>query len=342
MRKYRAGAVVLLTLVCSTAAADAHTSFNVGFRQLELNDAVTGETYPVAVWFPTSAPAGSTTIDPFVLVATRNAEPGEGKFGLVLISHGSGGSELNHRDLASALAERGYIVAAPRHPRDNFKDHSGRGALEVWVGRPKQISQVIDRILVDQQLGPHINVSQIGAVGHSSGGYTVLALAGAPPTMQALVQHCREVPEDAGFCAYGGESGREAARRGGRIPEVADPRVRAVVAMAPHGALFSDAALARIAVPTRLYGAQLDALTPVRFHAARIAKAMRGAVSYVELPHAGHYSFIASFPESLRNQVGEAALDPPGLDRDAIHAALNTEIVGFFEQTLSEPAARAK
>jgi predicted dienelactone hydrolase len=204
MCKHRAVAVVLLTLVCAAAVADARTPFNVGFRQFELNDTITGETYPVAVWFPTRAPAGSTTIGPFVLAATRNAEPADGRFGLILISHGSGGSELNHRDLGSALAKRGYIVAAPRHPRDNFKDHSGRGALEVWVGRPKQLSQVIDRILADEQLGPRVDASRIGTVGHSSGGYTALALAGAPPSMQALLRHCREVPDDSGFCAYGG------------------------------------------------------------------------------------------------------------------------------------------
>jgi predicted dienelactone hydrolase len=342
MCKHRAVAVVLLTLVCAAAVADARTPFNVGFRQFELNDTITGETYPVAVWFPTRAPAGSTTIGPFVLAATRNAEPADGRFGLILISHGSGGSELNHRDLGSALAKRGYIVAAPRHPRDNFKDHSGRGALEVWVGRPKQLSQVIDRILADEQLGPRVDASRIGTVGHSSGGYTALALAGAPPSMQALLRHCREVPDDSGFCAYGGESGREAARRGGHIPNVADPRVRAVVAMAPHGALFTDAALARIAVPTRIYGARLDEVTAVRFQAARIAKIMAGWADYVELPNAGHYAFIASFPESLRDQVGEAALDPPGFDRDAMHAALNPEIVAFFEQKLADNAAPSR
>ena len=57
MREYRAGAIVLLTLVCTTAAG-ANTPLNVSFRQLGLDDAVTGEAYPVAVLSRSLASSG--------------------------------------------------------------------------------------------------------------------------------------------------------------------------------------------------------------------------------------------------------------------------------------------
>ena len=47
----------------------------------------------------------------------------------------------------------------------------------MWTGRPKQVSRVIDRVLEDKALGPHIQRERIGVVGHSSGGYTALAVA---------------------------------------------------------------------------------------------------------------------------------------------------------------------
>jgi predicted dienelactone hydrolase len=149
---------------------------------------------------------------------------------------------LNHRDLAIALASHGYVVAAPTHPRGKDNDISG---VSVWVGRPKQVSRVIDALLGDAELGSHIQRERIGFVGHSNGGYTTLAVAGAKPSPAASIAHCRQHPDDSKFCSSGGAATREATRRVGDIPQLRDPRVRAVVLMAPNTAPFTDDALAQ-------------------------------------------------------------------------------------------------
>jgi predicted dienelactone hydrolase len=233
-----------------------------------------------------------------------------------------------------ALASEGYVVAAPMHPRDNFQDTSGVGSVSVWAGRPRQVALVIDRILGDQALGPHIERERIGVVGHSAGGYTALAVAGVQPSMNALIQHCKEIPEDARLCFFGGAAAREAVKKGGDIPEFRDPRVRAIVLLAPVAALFTDEALSHLAIPVRIYGAELDDLTPVQHHAGRLAKALAPKAEYILIKGAGHYSFVASFPDALRNSVGEAGQDPSGFDRNAMHETLNPEIVAFFNRTL--------
>jgi len=104
--------------------------------------------------------------------------------------------------------------------------------------------------------------------------------------------------------------------------------------MAPVGALFTDEALSSLAIPTRIYGAERDDLTPVQLHAERLAKALAPKAEYVLIKGAGHFSFIASFPDALRNSVGEAGQDPGGFDRDAMHESLNPEIIAFFNRTL--------
>ena len=76
-----------------------------------------------------------------------------GHFGVIVVSHGAGGMALLHRDLAMALASQGYVVAAPTHARGKGDDISGVG---VWVGRPKQVSRVIDAVLEDRTMGPQI------------------------------------------------------------------------------------------------------------------------------------------------------------------------------------------
>jgi len=332
MLKNRLSLVFVLLGFCF--AVEAASSSNVGYRRIEIQDTVIGETFPVAIWYPTSAPPSVLEFGPYTMRVARDATPADGNFGLVVISHGSGGGALDHRDLAMALASGGYVVGAPMHPRDNFQDMSGVGSVSVWTGRPKQVSRVIDRVLEDKALGPHIQRERIGVVGHSSGGYTALAVAGAKPSMNALVQHCRGIPEDARFCSFGGAAAREAGQKGGVIPDVYDRRVRAIVLLAPHGALFTDEALSNLAVPVRIYGAECDDLTPVQYHAERLAKALAAKAEYILIKGAGHFSFIAGFPDALRKSAGEAGQDPKGFDRDAMHRTLNPEIVDFFNRTL--------
>jgi predicted dienelactone hydrolase len=266
----------------------------------------------------------------YELPVAQSAPVAAGTFGLIVVSHGAGGMALLHRDLAMTLASQGYVVAAPTHPRGNGNDITGVG---VWIGRPKQVSRVIDAVLADGTLGSRIERERIGVVGHSNGGYTALAVAGAQPNISAPATHCREHPDDTRFCTSGGAAAREADREIGQIPELRDPRVRSVVVMAPTAARFTDDGLAKVTVPVLVYGGEKDDLTRVQYHAERLAKTLPH-VECIVVKGAGHFSFIASFPAALKLIAGDGARDPDGFDRDAFHLVLNREIVGFFNRTL--------
>jgi predicted dienelactone hydrolase len=58
---------------------------------------------------------------------------------LVVISHGNGGGPQSHADLAMALANAGYVVAAIMHPGDNYADGSALGAVSFFSGRTRQL-----------------------------------------------------------------------------------------------------------------------------------------------------------------------------------------------------------
>ena len=339
--------LVGLALLGAAFTAEAAPAWNVAYRRIDVQDPVTGELFPAALWYPTRGaaaplfltgslstcrlPAMLCRLVAFEMQVAGNAAPAEGKFGLIVISHGAGGLALNHRDLAVALASHGYVVAAPAHPRGKDNDISGLG---VWIGRPKQVSRVIDAVVEDADLGPHIQRERIGVVGHSNGGYTALAVAGARPSPAATSAHCREHPDDSRFCSQGGAATREAIRKAADIPDVRDPRVRAIVLMVPNAAPFTDQALAQVAVPVRVYGAELDDLTLVRYHAERLAKVLPPQAEYVLAKRAGHFSFVTSFPGVLKLLAGEAAKDAAGFDRDAMHEVMNAEIAGFFDRKL--------
>ena len=307
---------------------------------------MTGESFPVALWYPTSAapaplfvtgslvacrlPAILCRQITFGMTAAPDGPVAAGAFGLIVVSHGAGGVALLHRDLAVALASHGYIVAAPTHPRGTGDDVTG---VPVLVGRPKQVSRVIDAILEDGALGAHVDRRRIGLVGHSNGGYTMLAVAGAQPTPGAEGAHCREHPDDVPFCGSGTAATRKAAREIGQIPDLRDPRVRAVVVMAPNVVRFTDEALARVTVPVLVYAGEQDDLTRLPYHGTRLARVLP-RVDCVVVKGAGHFSFLASFPPALRLVGIQGTRDPDGFDRDAFHEGLNREIVAFFDRTL--------
>ena len=72
--------------------------------------------------------------------------------------------------------------------------------------------------------------------------------------------------------------------------------MRAIVLMAPNAAPFTDDALAKVTVPVRVYGAERDDLTLVRYHAERLAKALPPGTEYVLVKRAGHFSFVSELP----------------------------------------------
>src|SRR5262249_59902597 len=196
-----------------------------------------------------------------------------------------------------------------------------------------KVSRVIDAVLADGALGSHSERERVGVVGHSNGGFPALAVAGAVPSPSRPAAHCRQHPDDAKFCAFGGAATRKATREIGHVPELRDPRVRSIVLMAPNAAPFSDDALAKITIPVLLYAAENDDLTLVRYHAERLARALP-QTECVVVKGAGHFSFVASFPAALKIVAGEAARDPDAFDRDALHEVMNREIVRHFDRTL--------
>ena len=322
--------LALAALVVAFAGASAKAD-GVGFRDISVE--VDGERMLTALWYPTDGNAGETTIGPFTMSATRNAPVSEGRYGIVLLSHGTGGGRLNHRDTAIRLAESGYIVAAPEHAGDSWRDGRFSGTSENWSRRPRQLSAVLDRVLGDAESGPHIDPARIGVVGHSAGGYTALALIGGRADMALLAKHCtRHRDEDPEFCTYGRPGGHDDEP----IPDLTDRRIGAVVAVAPVGALFGEGAFASVTVPAQIHLLRGDRVLRRPWHADNIMRSMGDNARLVVHPKAHHFAFISPFPAALVDQVGPPARDPAGFDRRAFLSRINEQIVRFFDDALPE------
>jgi len=283
-------------------------------------------------------------LGPFEFPGTRDAEPAAGQFGLVILSHGSGGSDLGHWDTAIALAEAGFIAAAPLHPRNNFHDDIHDDQRIVLDGRPRQLSAVIDALLAQEAWSSRINSKKIAAFGFSAGGYTVLAALGAEREYSRTLDHCERHAEEDPYCRIINGAGREARARAYAEPaqRIHDGRLCAAVIADPFTGPFSDATLKALP-PAKLlfFRPEVENKLKAEFHVSRVVRLLKQRDDFpdpqeIVVPKANHYSFIAPIPEVVAQSIPEIASDPEGFDRAAFHDVMNSTIVTFFKQVLSD------
>lgn len=337
-----------MAVACIALLQPAANAAEAGFRQMTVT-AKSADDKPAhfALYYPTLDAARVIPMGPFPQTVAINGAPEPKVKGLIVISHGTASIELGFATLAQALARNGYLVASVEHVGDTWQDQSMRATPQRYFSeRPRQASRVIDTLLTDPQWRARIANGAdgrplIGALGHSAGGYTVLALAGAKPVLARMRMHCETEAElDPILCkmsrAMGSASVQAgAAADGQEEPVQADTRVRAVMALAPLGVAFSASSLASITVPVAIYAGEKDTFLVPRFHAQWVAQNMPGANATMQLvPNAGHYAFMNTPTMDLPSPDGSVAGDPPGFNRTAFLARLAQESITFFENNL--------
>jgi predicted dienelactone hydrolase len=144
---------------------------------------------------------------------------------LVVISHGNGGSNLGHHELATYLASHGFIVATLEHPKDNFHDQSGVGprAGDGWPADSGQshhqhaarrsAMEAIDRC------ESHWRRRFFG-----NGGYTSLMVVGAVPQFRRFIDFCHRYPNDKDVCGDPNKLKAEAQSHGQTLEQMMDRR----------------------------------------------------------------------------------------------------------------------
>jgi predicted dienelactone hydrolase len=330
---------ILLSLATLLVAAQAH-AYEAGWMQIQVTGTTPdAPTTTVALYYPTMAAPRTIPMGPFKLDVAIGGKPVDKVKALILLSHGIGGSELGHSILAQALARNGYLVAALRHPGDNWQDQSllGKSPERYFDERPRQASRVIDAILADpawkDRITADIQGPRVGALGHSAGGYTVLALAGAKPDLSRMRKHCQaEASKDPIFCSMS-RAGESIPTLPATTPTLKDDRVRAVVAMAPTGVPLTAESLVGVRLATMIYEAELDRFLVPRFHAEWIASNLP-APNLHRVPNAWHFAFMDTPSMSLPSPDGDVAANPKGFDRDAFLKQLAIEIASFFDKAL--------
>ncbi|MFN7146913.1 MAG: alpha/beta hydrolase family protein, partial [Myxococcota bacterium] len=227
-------------LVASLVAPGPH---RVGYRQSSVtytDDVSTDRALRLALWFPTEAEDGDEAayLDgaieaPDVL---DDPAPAPGTLPVAVFSHGHLAFAESSSFLAEHLASHGWVVASPDHTGNTTFDPSDR-PTEMYLQRPRDLSAVLDALPGELD----VDTSAVPALGHSYGGYTVLAMAGATYDA-AVIAGC---DDGTPFCSTMTPTLAEAFAQGAR-----DPRVVAAVPMAAGDyRLFGADGIAAIALP---------------------------------------------------------------------------------------------
>jgi predicted dienelactone hydrolase len=306
----------------------ADAPFQAGFLSLA---AGADAAIPVSVWYPTREVEHQDRLgDDYVSIA-RGAEPAGERHPLILLSHHSGGTPFDHRELAAALARSGYVVVAPTHMGDALGHTEAHGTDLVYIGRAWQAVAALDAVLADPRLRLVIDVERIGMAGLDTGGYTALLVAGGEPDLKRWPLYCDEHMDDTELCGGSLFPSIHITRPGWQPPH--DPRIKALVLMAPLGLPFGRGSLDKVTVPVRLYEAESDKVLLRPPNAAAILAALPRPAEHVVVP-GGHFVFIDPCPAALASMTRAFCVDAGGVDRPAIHRQLEIEIVDFFKRTL--------
>lgn len=350
LRKLAAFALIFLLLPLAALASDIA---GVGITAIQIPDPVSGKPTEGYVFYPSSQPThGTTAIGPYDVAATPDAPAIPGAKPLVILSHGNGGSNLGHHDLAAYLASHGFVVATLNHLGDYFRDTSQVGHIEVLAGRPVQVKSAITTLLADPRWKPLIDPSRIGVAGFSAGGYTALMLAGAQPRFVRFVAFCQRYPNDKDVCGHAAEFKAAAAKQGktmeqvledmqgqlGKYGDTADPRVKAAFAMAPMSLIFDEHSFDQVHIPVFLYYGQNDKVLPPEANARHIQPLIKTLAGVKVVPHADHWVFLPPCSAELAKEIAPMCADPVGVDRVKVHEQVNADALAFFRKTLDVKA----
>ena len=165
--------VLVIALAISLFATALRPAHAVGVRQVAVQDAGHAP-ITVTLYYPTEAKPQLLFLGTKIAELAPKAAITGGTHPLVLISHGTSGSPYSHVDTALALAESGFIVAAPTHNGDNLKDPSEIGEPQWIPDRARQMKRVDDFLVTQWSEKASIDAHRIGVFGFSAGGTTAL------------------------------------------------------------------------------------------------------------------------------------------------------------------------
>lgn len=339
----------ICVLLCSPATAETGPDrgrHKVGFTELKFHDRERQRPLDTVLWYPATAETEQSPVayaHAFKGFAAKDAEyhdTGDAR-PLVLMSHGDRGMHVNLSWLAELLASHGYIVASANHWLNTARHYEVEETIRIWH-RPKDISVLLDKLLARPHWRARIDATKIIAFGHSSGGYTAIALAGARFNAQKLQAYCRS-PLRGRDCdlVKGADFDAIDYSRAGSSYE--DDRVRAAIALTPAvGQGIEEDSLRSIEIPVYIVTTEDDTVLKPSLNALRYHDYIPTS-ELTTLKAGGHFIYLSECTLITRIFTRFNDFDicsaKTEADKEAIHGSLGKNVLAFLQRHKLGPAS---
>jgi predicted dienelactone hydrolase len=287
--------IAMLGMCEATEIGVSNFTFNAKHRDMPVQ---------ALVWYPALAGRFSERIGGDTVFhgvdAFRNAKPEQGKHPLVIMSHGSGGNAANLGWLSAKLVQQGFIVVVPNHPGSTSGDSTPETNVRAWE-RPQDMSAMLDALETASGWQRLIDQNDVTAIGHSMGGYTVLALGGGRVEANTYATYCDDNPGaqdciwyDHGNAFIKGHVDLHAMDAKSFEDSYSDARVTRVVAIDPAIAqAFNAASLKEMKTQTLVVNLGSGADIPLGVDGKDIVKKIPNA-KLVNVEGANHFTFMGT------------------------------------------------
>ncbi|MDJ0846414.1 alpha/beta hydrolase [Crocosphaera sp.] len=257
---------------------------------------------------------------------------------VVIISHGLSSRPEDFGKWARHLASYGYVVALPQHPgsdikqTEDFLEGYSRQIFirDEFINRPLDISYTIDELerRNTSLFSGKLDLENVGVAGHSFGGYTMLAIAGATPDFKALEQDCTL---DIGDLNTALLLQCRALKLEQKEYNFKDERVKAVFVVNPvNSGIFSHKSLAKIDIPVFIGAGSYDPATPFIFEQVTSYPRLKVPNKYLQLQegqaHVDFSQLDAGITDMLETTIDLTLPSPQLLD-----GYTNSMMLSFFE-----------
>ncbi|MGD1930065.1 MAG: alpha/beta hydrolase [Leptolyngbyaceae cyanobacterium] len=263
---------------------------------------------------------------------------------VIVISHGVASNRQTFAYLAKHLVSHGYAVAVLDHADTNTEKIErfltgleGPPDPQLLLNRPRDISALLDAL--EQQAAARselqrLTFESVGVLGHSLGGYTVLAAAGAQLQRQQLAEVCGDtVAEQPLLNLSMLLQCRFLELPAAAAWDVKDDRIQAVMAINPLTShIFGADGMGKLTVPTLLVAATDDYFVPALPEQIEPFELIAAKDKYLVIIENGtHFTPL---------DLGEQVLAIPdfliGPEPALAQSALQAITLVFFERHLSE------
>ncbi|MDJ0508658.1 MAG: alpha/beta hydrolase [Crocosphaera sp.] len=257
---------------------------------------------------------------------------------VIVISHGLASRPEDFRKRAEHLASYGYVVAVPQHPGSDIKqaeDFLNGLSRQIFVrdefiNRPLDITYTIDELerRNERLFSGKLDLKNVGVFGHSFGGYTMFAIAGATPDFESLEQDCEL---DIGDLNTSLLLQCRALKLERKPYNFRDERVKAVFVINPvNSGIFSSKSLAKIDIPVFIGAGSYDPATPFIFEQVTSYPRLKVPHKYLQLQEGQAHVDFSQLDAGLSDMI-ETAIDLTLPSPKLLDGYTNSMMLAFFE-----------